>query len=752
MSANLTYEQRCEIEMLIKLQYNVADIAKLVGVHNSTIYRELGKNSSSNGYKAMAAHKMAKNRAKKAGQAGKKDPKILKAAEDKSFINIRIAMSSYKWFCTYGITVALFFLCNTKLSAKLRPNHHHHNINKDSISEIERESPYIHTPIHIGFDGTLSLTFMHGHSSSHGLEYSVSPIFLINGDKIKRLVKLGEQKSPVPLPITDPNDGKGYRLIRKKAFDIGIGMAPHAGLLNVVGGIAAMGHRGKSKYYDRFIKDLSELDEPHHLKVPLSQEQLEDWKVGDQLVFAHIGGVSFHLFIGYDPFVFIGPAYRALGEWKVHLKKVDKNKIEYELVNEKIKSFGMEMEGTFTKLDVEKFHTKEKYFTFLFDLSKPDIPEIFKEVVQGDLKQAQKLSHESIPGLSLSVEGISESQGSRNTCMVSLPFLYGASASKNKVINTSFEKDLENGYTIKTNIALRERRSATFGRISKHKLKTDFFIATHEKSIPTSSIEFPDHFEEVDHEGASEIELTDDDREEKDAQRDEIYHQFGGTNKWVFESDQITGEELEHKIAKLARLSGFESLKYRFPNEKLGYVRVELSVMFSQGFLGKVLEIHPESYIYHELLDASRESIHKYFSKDSHANLCKNTSRKTCERDLIDESELLFKKIAKIIQKMRVSFAEHRYGSFVTSYSKLGKLITHNRFILQNFMKKFHEGVIVDFELHGEKFAHFKKIIKRVGGKNLVLKEAADYNLKVGLMIHQNNNLVNYQPKNPVGF
>lgn len=81
MSANLTYEQRYEIQVLIKLQYNFVEIAKSVGVHNSTIYRELGKNSSSNGYKAKAAHKMAKDRAKKAGQAGKKDPEILKVAE-----------------------------------------------------------------------------------------------------------------------------------------------------------------------------------------------------------------------------------------------------------------------------------------------------------------------------------------------------------------------------------------------------------------------------------------------------------------------------------------------------------------------------------------------------------------------------------------------------------------------------------------------------------------------------------------------
>ncbi|MFK7826762.1 MAG: helix-turn-helix domain-containing protein, partial [Oligoflexales bacterium] len=45
MSANLTYEQRYEIEVLIKRQYDVVDIAESVGVHNSTIYRELRKNS-----------------------------------------------------------------------------------------------------------------------------------------------------------------------------------------------------------------------------------------------------------------------------------------------------------------------------------------------------------------------------------------------------------------------------------------------------------------------------------------------------------------------------------------------------------------------------------------------------------------------------------------------------------------------------------------------------------------------------------
>lgn len=81
MSANLTYEQRCEIEVLVKHQYNFKFIAQSVGVHNSTIYRELKRNTGPNSYTAIAAHKMAKNKAKKAGEAGRIDPEVLKLAE-----------------------------------------------------------------------------------------------------------------------------------------------------------------------------------------------------------------------------------------------------------------------------------------------------------------------------------------------------------------------------------------------------------------------------------------------------------------------------------------------------------------------------------------------------------------------------------------------------------------------------------------------------------------------------------------------
>ena len=59
------------------------------------------------------------------------------------------------------------------------------------------------------------------------------------------------------------------------------------------------------------------------------------------------------------------------------------------------------------------------------------------------------------------------------------------------------------------------------------------------------------HIKEIKEYLLEDDELTDEERDEKRENNDEdIYHQFGGTHKWVFESDQITGQKLEQKIAE----------------------------------------------------------------------------------------------------------------------------------------------------------------------------------------------------------
>ena len=58
----LTQEQRYQIYALMKAKLNQSEIAAIVGVHKSTVSRELGRNRGLKGYRPRQAHQLAMNR------------------------------------------------------------------------------------------------------------------------------------------------------------------------------------------------------------------------------------------------------------------------------------------------------------------------------------------------------------------------------------------------------------------------------------------------------------------------------------------------------------------------------------------------------------------------------------------------------------------------------------------------------------------------------------------------------------------
>lgn len=62
----LTYEQRYQINALLKMGHNESEISKCIGVHKSTISREIRRNQGQRGYRAKQAHEFAMGRRKKA--------------------------------------------------------------------------------------------------------------------------------------------------------------------------------------------------------------------------------------------------------------------------------------------------------------------------------------------------------------------------------------------------------------------------------------------------------------------------------------------------------------------------------------------------------------------------------------------------------------------------------------------------------------------------------------------------------------
>ncbi len=61
----LTQEQRYQIYALLKMGHLQVEIAGVIGVHKSTISRELRRNRGQKGYRPKQAHQFALNRRKK---------------------------------------------------------------------------------------------------------------------------------------------------------------------------------------------------------------------------------------------------------------------------------------------------------------------------------------------------------------------------------------------------------------------------------------------------------------------------------------------------------------------------------------------------------------------------------------------------------------------------------------------------------------------------------------------------------------
>lgn len=76
-------DTRCQIEAFLKIEISVIQIAKLLGLHKSTIYREINRNKKSDIYTARAAHNAALRRFKKCRRKSLINPVIALKIEEK---------------------------------------------------------------------------------------------------------------------------------------------------------------------------------------------------------------------------------------------------------------------------------------------------------------------------------------------------------------------------------------------------------------------------------------------------------------------------------------------------------------------------------------------------------------------------------------------------------------------------------------------------------------------------------------------
>ena len=81
---HLTYDKRCQIYALLKSGHAKTEIAELLGVHRSTITKELKRNAGGKGYRYLQAHEKASaRRAAASGAPRKMKPGLVREIEEK---------------------------------------------------------------------------------------------------------------------------------------------------------------------------------------------------------------------------------------------------------------------------------------------------------------------------------------------------------------------------------------------------------------------------------------------------------------------------------------------------------------------------------------------------------------------------------------------------------------------------------------------------------------------------------------------
>ena len=79
----LTYEQRCQIEVLKKSKMTQQEIADAVGTSQSTVSRELKRNTGQRGYRHKQAQRLSDDRRNQAGKAIKMTQTMIERVEEK---------------------------------------------------------------------------------------------------------------------------------------------------------------------------------------------------------------------------------------------------------------------------------------------------------------------------------------------------------------------------------------------------------------------------------------------------------------------------------------------------------------------------------------------------------------------------------------------------------------------------------------------------------------------------------------------
>ncbi|HXH75652.1 MAG TPA: hypothetical protein VNJ08_11835 [Bacteriovoracaceae bacterium] len=493
-----------------------------------------------------------------------------------------------------------------------------------------------------------------------GLTVNFTPLVNASLEKIKRLVN--QEQSSNSLNIEAASDNTPYLLIENKKWDLGLGLEATTDLPSPlsVAGIGFSFLKGKN-YYS--IKNLKHKHEKRPaLAMPTTWENLQNWRVGDQLFYATRGGIVLNVFLGFKPFVSIGPEYLHSGSYRIKAHLLAADLMEIEITTTKTDTIGIEAGSLPMKVEVSKGKGILDAMIYHFDLKNPGAPVAMENLLKGrlDLTNKEMLLVGGQIMLTTKIQHTYTSIYGK----YGLPFIYTQGASNGLSYSEGNVEKTESGKTMKLEVfstsSIKERFS---GGIFSHKkwynetlASTVLREATGDGSVITS------------------------------------YY------SWSFSKDHMSSDSIAKKLNKLADIFGTEQLReLKFHNTKLGYLKLDFGINFSGSDVLFLLNTAN--------LRMVEESALKNFERDFELKglraFCKIRTYNDCFNRHYTQIESKFEQLKEKVVSLDRAYREDDIKEVTKTLTKIINDLFKSKYLTRSFVKS-RPGLLFELRLEGE--------------------------------------------------
>jgi len=403
---------------------------------------------------------------------------------------------------------------------------------------------HVHVPVNYSTHEGYYLGYEIG-AMEEGLVFENHPVAFGGMDKIVRATCLDQSLTEV---IELCPENSPYVLLENKKWDLGLGFESHMHLpipgVGLGAGISYL--KGKNYYSFRYLTHKNE--KRTALNFPVNPEEFKNWRSGDQLSYMSKGTIVFSVYVGFEPFVHLGPQIFRTGVYRISMKKIDDKTLIAEIANLKSKDLSLEGSAIFAGGELSGGKGKSNSVTYEFDMEAESTYPVLAHFIAGRLdlvNQAALVKSDSI------------NRGRSALGSFGFPMLFNRGGYRGTYASQGSVEELEEGHLHKHDVysLSKVKDRSTRGVLSEHMWENKTLVTTiiKEKDEPTHSL-------------------------------------LSVVLNWTFSRDHVKLSQFEKKIRKVARITGLSKLReIKLPDGTRGYVKIDLSINLSAEHVLKVL-------------------------------------------------------------------------------------------------------------------------------------------------------------------